>query len=140
MCRTPLAESNAVEITSTGRFDLCLEAPALTFFPGRGLEYELIRARDQETIELHYTPTSLMGRKAVSSVSFVVRAFQIDEAGKYYLKVSGFQPQTNYAAYALTISRPVTLKIFFYVLALVLTTLLCIGAIILTVGTSRQIH
>lgn len=138
ICRVPLAPATEVDITTTDELNLCLEVPAMTFLAGSGLQYELLKADNGQPVVLQNTIAMLIGgRKAVSTMTLPVRVFQVRETGKYLLKVSGFNPQTDYSRYALIIERPLSLKICLYVLALILTAGIFIAGLIFTIIASN---
>lgn len=120
--RVSLKETNEVEINKTGDLNLSLQAPALTVFPGQGLDYKLINQRDGREIKLEQTSTrSLSRRNSFSAITFPVRNFRIADAGKYLLKVTGINPQTDYSGYFLIVEQPTSLKSVVYILLLILT-------------------
>jgi hypothetical protein len=133
VCSVALAPATEVEITTTDELNLCLEVPAMTFMAGNGLQYELLKADDNQPVALHNTIATLFGRKAVTTMLFPVRVFRVVETGKYMLKVSGFNPQTDYSRYALIIERPLNGKIVLHVLGIALTAGVFIAGLIFTI-------
>lgn len=130
ICRVPLRESSEIDITATGKLNVCFEAPAFSVVPSSGLDYKLTRLGDGQAIELLPTPAMLVGGNNGSTASYPIREFQIEETGKYLLEVSGFNPQKDYSSASLVISRPTSLKTIYYIFAIIFTGGMFIGGLV----------
>ena len=136
ICRAPLAAENELDITATGKLNLCLEIPMFTIMATSGLNYELFdRQRGGQTVELK-TAWLKTQTNSGSAVTSPVRVFQIAEPGKYLLKVSGFDPQKDYSRYFVVVSRPINLISTLFVFAILLTGLMFIAGLVFTLIAS----
>ena len=132
-CRVVLAEMSEVEINQIGKLFLCFEFPKLSSLTGENLNYELYnRQRGDAAVELKPVVNPLP-LKTNQMRTFPVRAFEIAETGRYLLKVSGFEPQEDYANCSLIISPPIHLKSFFFVLGGILSALTFAGGLAFTI-------
>jgi len=136
VCRVPLAADNELDIGATGRLNLCLEIPIFTLMPTSGLRYELFDSKPGgQIVELKraWLRTQTSSGSAVTSP---VRVFDIEEPGKYLLRVSGFKPHKDYSRYFVVISRPFNLKATLYIFAILLTGGMCIVGFVLSLIAS----
>lgn len=134
--RGALAADSELDINAAGKLYLCLEVPMFTFMPGGNLHYELFDSQPGgKKIELK-TAWLKARTNSGSTTTSPVRAFEIAEPGKYLLRVSGFKPQTDYSGYSLIISRPINLKLFLYVFAIILTGLMFVGGLVFSLIAS----
>lgn len=134
--RVALAADCELDINAAGKLYLCLEVPMFTLMRGGNLQYELFDARaGGKKVELKTVWFKARTNSGATSTS-PIRAFEIEAPGKYRLKVSGFKPQADYSSYSLIVSRPINLKLFLYVLAIILTGMMFVAGLVFSLIAS----